>query len=49
MTGGVSVLHAPLHVLHVPLEDIYLFGGKRSANDGMLMSSNELHKLSIGK
>ncbi|TWW66888.1 Host cell factor [Takifugu flavidus] len=44
-----SVLHAPLHLLHVPLEDIYLFGGKRTTNDGTLMSSNELHKLSIAK
>ncbi|XP_029693998.1 kelch domain-containing protein 3-like isoform X5 [Takifugu rubripes] len=30
-------------------KDIYLFGGKRTTNDGTLMSSNELHKLSIAK
>ena len=32
-----------------PVEDIYLFGGKSRNEDGILMASNEIHKLSIGE
>lgn len=31
-----------------PVEDIYLFGGKSTNEDGALTMSNEIHKLSIG-
>lgn len=30
-----------------PVEDIYLFGGKSTNEDGTVTSSNEIHKLSI--
>lgn len=32
-----------------PVEDIYLFGGKSTNQDGTLTTSNEIHKLSIGE
>ncbi len=32
-----------------PTEDIYLFGGKSTKEDGTVTSSNEIHKLSIGE
>lgn len=31
------------------MEDIYLFGGKSTNEDGTVTSSSEIHKLSIGE
>lgn len=32
-----------------PVEDIYLFGGRSTNEDGTFTTSNEIHKLSLGK
>lgn len=31
------------------VEDIYLFGGKSTNDDGTMTTSSEIHKLSIGE
>lgn len=51
----MNVYFGVIHVLmlllfeYYSIQDIYLFGGKCTSQDGTVTSTNEIHKLSIGK